>query len=419
MIFVFPMIITYAADNMDIKVYVSNTKDNQEIAVGDTPSDDWIEIGNADVTETAAGVGPAISSPSAILMEATTGQVIYEQNADEALHPASITKIMTLILIFEAIDNGQIALTDNVSVSEHAASMGGSQVFLEPGETQTVETMIKCISIASANDACVAMAELISGSEEGFVQAMNEKAAELGMKNTKFVNCCGLDIDGHMSTARDVALMSRELITKHPQIHNYTTIWMDTITHITKKGESEFGLTNTNKLVRQYQYATGLKTGSTGLAKFCLSATAQKNGIDLIGVIMAAPDSKTRFADAISLLNYGFSVCDIYTDENMPELAPVVIRGGNKESIDCQYAKQFSYLFMDRVNHDEISSNLNMYTDVKAPIKAGDVVGQLTYTYKNQTLGSVDVIATEDVRKATFGDSFARMLGRMLFKKAA
>ena len=236
---------------------------------------------------------PDIQAPSAILIEASTGQVIYEKNADESLHPASITKIMTLILIFDAISSGQISLDEDVTVSEHAASMGGSQVFLEAGEKQTVETMIKCIAIASANDACVAMAEHICGSEEVFVSKMNERAAGLGMNNTHFVNCCGLDADGHMTTARDVALMSRELINKYPKIHSYSTIWMDTITHVTRRGESEFTLTNTNKLIKQYEWATGLKTGSTSLAKFCLSATANRNGIELISVVMASPNGKT------------------------------------------------------------------------------------------------------------------------------
>ena len=234
-------------------------------------------------------------------MEASTGTIIYEKDAHSILHPASITKIMTLILIFDALDAQKISLDDVVTVSEHAASMGGSQVFLEPGETQTVDTMIKCISVASANDACVAMAEFIAGSEDAFVAQMNERAAGLGMKDTNFVNCCGLDVDNHMTSAYDVALMSRELITKHPQIHNYSTIWMENITHVTKKGSSEFGLTNTNKLIKQYAYATGLKTGSTGLAKYCVSATAEKDNIKLIAVIMAAPDYKVRFADAAHL----------------------------------------------------------------------------------------------------------------------
>ena len=198
----------------------------------------------------------AVSAPSVVLMEASTGQVIYEKDSHTSLHPASITKIMTMILIFDALEKGTISLDDTVTVSDYAASMGGSQVFLEPGETQTVDTMLKCISIASANDACVAMAEYICGSEQEFVNQMNQRAKELGMKDTTFVNCCGLDTDGHMTTAYDVALMSRELITKYPQIHNYCTVWMDTITHVTAKGSSEFGLTNTNKLIKQYEYAT-------------------------------------------------------------------------------------------------------------------------------------------------------------------
>ncbi len=236
-----------------------------------------------------------VSAPSVVLMEASTGQVIYEKEAHTSLHPASITKIMTMILIFDALEEGKISLEDTVTVSEYAASMGGSQVFLEPGETQTVETMLKCISVASANDACVAMAEHIWGSEQEFVSRMNQRARDLGMKNTTFVNCCGLDVDGHMTTAWDVALMSRELITRYPQIHNYCTIWMENITHVTRRGSSEFGLTNTNKLIRQYPYATGLKTGSTSQAKYCVSATAEKDGMKLIAVIMAAPDHKVRF----------------------------------------------------------------------------------------------------------------------------
>ena len=324
--------------------------------------------------------GPAITSPAAILMEASTGQVIYEKDADTVLHPASITKIMTLILIFDALNSGKINLTDDVTVSEYAASMGGSQVFLEPGETQTVETMIKCISVASANDACVAMAELIAGSEEGFVAKMNERAKGLGMNNTTFINCCGLDTDGHMSTARDVALMSRELIVQYPQIHNYSTIWMDTITHVTRKGESEFGLTNTNKLIKQYQWATGLKTGSTGLAKCCLSATANKDGVELIAVIMAAPDSKTRFSDAVTLLNYGYSVCDIYHDTEMPQLPNLSVSGGRCDTLSLSYAKEFSTLFLEPVDTASIEKQLTLPETVTAPVNEGDVIGTLTYT---------------------------------------
>ena len=273
-----------------------------------------------------------ISAPSVVLMESSTGQIIYEKDSHTSLHPASITKIMTMILIFDALEKGTITLDDTVTVSDYAASMGGSQVFLEPGETQTVDTMLKCISIASANDACVAMAEYICGSEQEFVNQMNQRAKSLGMKDTTFVNCCGLDTDGHMTTAYDVALMSRELITKYPQIHNYCTVWMDTITHVTAKGSSEFGLTNTNKLIKQYEYATGLKTGSTSQAKYCLSATAKRDDMELIAVVMAAPDYKVRFQDAVSLLNYGFGKCNIYHDENQDELPNLPVTGGVSES---------------------------------------------------------------------------------------
>ena len=253
-----------------------------------------------------------IESKSAIIMEGATGKIIYKKNPNERLNPASITKIMTLLLIYENMGNGKIKSSDKVTVSEHAASMGGSQVFLEPNEQQTVETMIKCISIASANDAAVAMAEHIGGSEEAFVNKMNKRAKELGMKDTHFVNCCGLDVEGHYSSAKDVAIMSKELITKYPEIIKYTTTWMDTITHTTRKGESEFGLTNTNKLVRTYKGITGLKTGSTSLAKYCLSATANREGIDMIAVVMGAPEHKLRFVEASRLLDYGFGKCTKY-----------------------------------------------------------------------------------------------------------
>lgn len=230
-----------------------------------------------------------IAAPSAILMEASTGQVIYEKDADEKRSPASVTKVMTLILIFDALQSGKIQLTDEVVTSAHAKSMGGSQVFLEEGEKQTVETLIKCIVIASGNDASVAMAEYIAGSEDEFVRMMNERAAGLGMANTHFVDCCGLtESPDHYTTARDIAIMSRELINKYPQIHNYSTIWMENITHVTKQGTKEFGLSNTNKLLKMATNftVTGLKTGSTSIAKYCLSATAEKDGVRLIAAIM-------------------------------------------------------------------------------------------------------------------------------------
>lgn len=348
--------------------------------------------------------GPEIEAPCAILTEVSTGRVIYEKNADESLHPASITKIMTLLIIFDAVDDGSISPEDTVTVSEHAASMGGSQVFLEPGETQTVETMIKCIAIASANDACVAMAEHISGSEDAFVQSMNERAEALGMNNTHFVNCCGLDADGHMTTARDVAIMSRELITAHPAIHDYSCIWMDTITHVTRRGESEFVLNNTNKLLKQYEWATGLKTGSTSLAKFCLSATARRNDIELISVIMASPSGKTRVSDSIALLNYGYGICSLFHDNNMPSIDVIPIKGGIRSDISVEYSSQMNYLFTDKYDESLIESHAEYLEDLEAPVQKGDVVGQLTYTYDGKFMDSVDIIASESIKKAGYGD---------------
>ena len=348
--------------------------------------------------------GPEIEAPCAILTEASTGRVIYEKNADESLHPASITKIMTLLIIFDAVDDGSISPEDTVTVSEHAASMGGSQVFLEPGEKQTVETMIKCIAIASANDACVAMAEHISGSEDAFVQSMNERAEALGMNNTHFVNCCGLDADGHMTTARDVAIMSRELITAHPAIHDYSCIWMDTITHVTRRSESEFILNNTNKLLKQYEWATGLKTGSTSLAKFCLSATARRNDIELISVIMASPSGKTRVSDSIALLNYGYGICSLYHDNNMPSIDVVPIKGGIRSDISVEYSSQMNYLFTDKYDASLIESHAEYLEDLEAPVQKGDVIGQLTYTYDGKFMDSIDIIASESIKKAGYGD---------------
>ena len=262
-----------------------------------------------------ASANVAVSSPSVILIESSTGQVIYESNSTERRSPASITKIMTLLLTFEALKEGRVSLQDQVITSEYASSMGGSQVFLAQGEIQTLETMIKCIAVASGNDASVAVAEHIAGSEEAFVDLMNQKAAELGMVDTHFEDCCGLsDSDGHYSSARDVALMSRELTVKYPEVFDYTKIWMEDITHETKQGTTNFTLSSTNKLLKQYQWATGLKTGSTSKAKYCLSATASKDGIDLIAVVMGAPDYKVRFQDAQALLTYGFGVCKIYID---------------------------------------------------------------------------------------------------------
>jgi D-alanyl-D-alanine carboxypeptidase (penicillin-binding protein 5/6) len=351
-----------------------------------------------------------VSAPSVLLMEVSTGTVIYEKNAHEKLHPASITKIMTLILIFDALAKGQISLSDTVTVSEYAASMGGSQVFLEAGETQTVETMIKCISIASANDGCVAMAEYIAGSETEFVRMMNERAAGLGMTDTTFVNCCGLDVDGHMTSAYDVALMSRELTTKYPEIHNYCTIWMENITHVTARGSSEFGLTNTNKLIRQYEYATGLKTGSTGLAKYCVSATAKKDGMELIAVVMAAPDYKVRFSDAATLLNYGFSKCRTYTDNNEDMLPTLEIKKGVADNVNLTYADSFSYLSTDGSDLSGIEKNIELPECAEAPVRKGETAGRAVYTLNGKEIGSVDILYLDTVDAATYRDYFYKVL---------
>lgn len=343
-----------------------------------------------------------ISAPSAILMETSTGTVIYEKDADAPRPPASVTKVMTMLLIFDALEEGKITLQDEVVTSEHAASMGGSQVFLEAGEKQTVDTLLKCISVASGNDACVCMAEYISGSEEAFVKQMNQRAADLGMVHTHFVNCNGLDADGHETSARDIALMSRELVSKHPQIFDYCTIWMENITHNTTRGSSEFGLTNTNKLIRQYEYATGLKTGSTGNAKFCISATAEKNGVNLIAVIMGADDSKKRFKDAVTLLNRGFGICQIYTDEKMDTFSEIPVKGSMLEEMPVEYAEQFTYLDTKGINLTSIEKETELPEMIQAPVEKGAIIGHVIYRYDGNVIGTVDLLAGKDAPKAGF-----------------
>lgn len=362
----------------------------------------------------SAETGLTVSAETAVIMEASTGKVLYEKDADAKLPPASVTKIMTLLLIFDAIESGQIKLEDMVTTSEYAASMGGSQVFLEPGETQTVDTMIKCISVASANDACVAMAELIGGSEEVFVQKMNERAAGLGMENTHFVNCNGLDTDGHLTTARDIALMSRELITKYPQIHDYSMIWMENITHTTSKGTSEFGLSNTNKLIRQYEYATGLKTGSTSKAKFCLSATAKKDDIEMIAVVMAEPDSKTRVKDAIAMLNYGFGKCSRYRDDKVLGKAvhAEVVKGTEKE-VEGEVKDSFQYIDVEGADLSAIEKKTEL-KKVKAPVKKGEVIGKVVYSLNGEDIGEVSITAKNSVKKMTFLTAFLDVLEQLM-----
>ena len=371
--------------------------------------------------KTTSGGAVDISAVSAVLIEGSTGDIIYEKDKDKELVPASITKIMTLTLIFEALDNGKLTLETPVSVSEYAASMGGSQVFLEPNETQTVDTMIKCISIASANDAAVAMAEKIAGSEEAFVKKMNEKAVALGMKHTQFKNCTGLDDNiesGHFSSAYDVALMSRELITKHPEISNYSTVWMDTIIHKTKKGETEFGLTNTNKLVRFYDGITGLKTGSTSKAKYCLSASARRDDMDLIAVIMAAPDHKKRFSEAQALLDYGFANCHIYRDTDIAQaLKPVPVQGDKEDQVVPVPKSTFSYLLKNEDSSAAPTRKISYFDAQKAPLKKGAPVGSVEYYEKDKKIGSVVLAASKDIPAAGFTD-YLLALTKKLFHKS-
>ncbi len=345
-----------------------------------------------------------VAAPHALLMEVSTGTVLMAKAADEKVHPASVTKIMTMLLVLEAVEEGRISLEDMVTVSEHAASMGGSQVYLEPYEKQTVETLLKCVSIASANDAAVTLAEYISGSEGDFVKKMNERAAELGMTNTHFVNCCGLDEDEHLTTARDVALMSREILRNHPQIHEYCTIWMENITHTTAKGSFEFGLTNTNKLVKQYEYATGLKTGYTSASGFCVAASAKKDDIELVAVIMGGADSASRFQDAITLLNSGFACCSLYRDENRKALKKLAVEGGIVDEVGLEYAGEFAYVSTDGRNLSQVEKILELPETLEAPVPKGEKVGRMVYKLGGEELGHTDILTAHSVERAGYRD---------------
>lgn len=357
-----------------------------------------------------AALASSLQTPHALVMEVSTGKILFEKNADEKLHPASVTKIMTVLLIFEALEQGKLSLEQEVTTSAHAKSMGGSQVFLEEGEVQTVDTLLKCIIIASGNDASVAMAEQIAGSEESFVAMMNERAAQLGMKNTHFEDCCGLtDSVQHYTSARDVALMSRELLLHYPQVTEYSGIWMEDITHVTAKGSSPFTLANTNKLLRAYNGCDGLKTGSTSLAKFCLSATASRGGIRLISTVMTSPDSKVRFAEAGKLLNYGFSRCTLYQDEDMEALPEIEVRGSLGKTISVAYENDFSYLSTENEDFSQIEKHLEWQEEIAAPVKKGDKVGACIYTLGGRKIGSVAVIAAEDAERAGYFDWYREL----------
>lgn len=356
-----------------------------------------------------------IQSEGAVLMEASTGQIILQKNADAHLSPASITKIMTLLLIFEQLEKGALKLTDEVTTSAYAKSMGGSRVFLEEGEKQTVETMIKCIAVASGNDASVAVAEKIAGSEEAFVEMMNEKAKQLGMRDTHFMDCCGLsNDDNHYTSAKDVALMSRALIVNYPQVYEYTKIWMEDIVHETKQGSTAFTLSSTNKLLKQYEYTTGLKTGSTSKAKYCFSATAQKDGISMIAVVMAAPDYKIRFAEAKRLLEYGFEVSHIYRDEHPDKLPDLPVKGGVENRVAVGFLEPFVYLDTGGKDLSKVEQKIQLPEEVTAPTKEGDTVGQAVYFLDGKEIGRCDIVYYRSIERAAYKDYLKKVWKKML-----
>ncbi len=353
-----------------------------------------------------------VNAKSAILIEATTGKVLYEKNPDEKLSPASVTKVMTIYLIYEAIANNKIKWDDVVTVSEHAASMGGSQIFLEPMEKQDVKTLTKSIVIASANDAAVAMAEHIAGSEEEFVKLMNQKAKELGMENSNFENACGLDTDttNHYMSARDIAIISRELMTKYPEVKEFTTKWQDTITHKTKKGETEFGLTNTNKLLKMYDGATGLKTGSTSKALYCLSGSAERDGMSLIAVVMASPEPKTRFEEVAKMFDYGFSNYQVVNcDAKGKNMGYANVYKGEKQTVNGVIENDASFVIKKGASTD-IQKDVQMIEGIKAPINKGTKIGETIYTYEGKEIGRIDILAQEDVKKASLNDTFRKLI---------
>jgi len=354
---------------------------------------------------------PEVQAPSYILIEASTGKVICEENATQRRSPASITKIMTLLLIFEHLNTGRIRLDSDVMTSAYAKSMGGSQVFLEEGEIQSLETIIKCIAVASGNDASVAAAEFIAGSEEEFVKMMNEKAQELGMQDTHFIDCCGLsDSDEHYSSAKDVAIMSRELITKYPQVLDYTQIWMEDITHTTSQGSTSFTLSSTNKLLKMYEWTTGLKTGSTSKALYCLSATASKDNIDMIAVVMGSPSNKIRFQDAMALLNYGYSISAMYEDKNEDILPAIPVKGGVEDKAQLIYKEPFHYLDTEGNNLSEIQKDIVVPEEIEAPIQRGDAIGEAVYKLNGQRIGSVSILSDVTIEKAKYLDYVGKVM---------
>ena len=354
--------------------------------------------------DSAAAAGPAVSCPSALLMEKQTGTVLFAQDEHTPREPASVTKIMTLLLVMEAIDSGALSYDDVVTGSAHAAGMGGSQIWLKENEQMTVRDLLKAVCIVSGNDAAVALAEHLAGSEDAFVERMNARAQELGMNDTHFVNCTGLPAAGHLTSACDIALMSRELILHHPDIRQFTTVWMDSL----RGGESM--LVNTNKLIRFYDGATGLKTGSTGSAGYCLSATAEKNGMELIAVVLKGKTSDERFSDAKSLLNYGFSTWSLVTVTPDEVLPPVPVMLGVRGTVQPVLTSE-NTLLVEKTLANGLTKEVALAESVAAPVYAGDTLGQLTVRdAAGNTVAELPILAGEDVGHVTF----VQMLGRCL-----
>ena len=347
-----------------------------------------------------------VSAPSAVLMEKETGTVLFAKNEHEKLEPASVTKIMTLLLTMEAIDGGTLCYEDTVTASPHACSMGGSQIWLKEGERLTVDEMLKAVCVVSANDCAVALAEHLAGSEEAFVERMNRRAAELGMNDTTFKNACGLPAEGHVTSAYDIALMSRELMLYHPDIRTYTTVWMDTL----RDGASS--LVNTNKLVRFYDGTTGLKTGSTNAAGYCISATAEREGMELIAVILKGKTSPERFADAQTLLNYvnyGFATYALKTVVPEGPLPPVPVCLGTQATVQPVLGEE-NQLLLEKAKTGELSQSVTLESSVQAPVAVGDRLGTLTVTFGEEVLAELPLLAGEEVPRITFRQMLPRVL---------
>ena len=345
----------------------------------------------------------AVESKSCLLMEKTTGQVLYAVNEHEPLEPASVTKVMTILLTMEAIDSGSLSYDDTVTASAYACSMGGSQIWLKENEQLTVEDMLKAVCVVSANDASVALAEHLAGSAEAFVEQMNQRAAELGMADTHFVNPTGLPAKGHVTSAHDIALMSRELILNHPDIRRFTTIWTDSLR------DGAFGLSNTNKLIRFYPGATGLKTGSTDAALYCLSATAERDGMELISVVMGAPTSTQRFEGAKVLLNYGFAAYGLAQAQPPQPLAPIPVILGDQAAVTPRLAEDPTIL-APKEKLAAMEVEVQMAESLSAPVAAGAEVGRMTVTSNGETLASIPLTADAAVARLSYWQIFQRCL---------